>query len=316
MRVSSKTPTHYKNTPIVDYLAARFNYVSRQVWLDRILSGDVYLNGEIATPKLLVRQGDTVACQIPDFTPPEINLNYAILYQDDWLLAVNKPPNLRVHGDGKWTTANLIYHVRHQHSPPYPEAALINRLDADSSGVVLLARDAETLRLMSRQFQERRVEKRYLALVHGVPLPASSVIDAPIGKSASSAIKVRQTTVDPVKPKPAITHYETTQHWDDSYALLTIRPETGRTHQIRVHLASIGCPIVGDALYNLSDEQFEAHCQDKSRYQMLMNRQALHSASVQFRHPHLHKSLLIEAAMPADMAATIDKLDKQFSHET
>ena len=311
MLVSSKVPAQYKNLPIVEYLAQRFSYMPADIWLERVNAGNVTCNDQTAIPETIVRQADVVSCQIPDFTPPSINLDYQIIYEDDWLLAVNKPPNLRVHGDGKWTTANLIYHLRHQHQPPYPSAHLINRLDANTSGVLLLAKSAEFVPKMSQLFLEQQVEKTYHALVHNVPNPKIGIIDRAIGRSAISRIKVRQSADNPRKPKPATTHYRTLQQWEERFSWLELRPKTGRTHQLRVHLAWIGCPIVGDALYNLSDEAFEAYCQDKNSVTMLMARQALHSYCAQFQHPFTGENLSLQAEMPADIVALIESLNKE-----
>ena len=137
-----KLRPYFHQKPLLDYLAGRFTYQSRDIWQVRLEAGDVTCNGRSATPQQIVRQGDVIACDLPEPPLPDVNLDYQIVYEDEWLLAVNKPGNLKVHGHGRFIQANLIYQLRHSHTPPYPEATLINRLDKDTSGIVLLARDA------------------------------------------------------------------------------------------------------------------------------------------------------------------------------
>ncbi|MCP4418827.1 MAG: hypothetical protein GY805_19600, partial [Chloroflexi bacterium] len=157
MLVSSKVTAVFHKKSLLDYLAGRFTYQSRDIWQERIVAGDVTCNGHSSTANQTVRQGDMVACNLPDPPLPNINLDYKIVYEDEWLLGINKPGNLRSHGSGRFIQANLIYQLRHKHDPPYPEATLINRLDKDTSGVMLLARDGKTLRHVQAQFAARTV---------------------------------------------------------------------------------------------------------------------------------------------------------------
>ncbi|WP_420632091.1 RluA family pseudouridine synthase [Candidatus Leptofilum sp.] len=311
MIVSSKVTAVFHRKPLLDYLAGRFTYQTLETWQARIEAGNVTCNGRIATPQQIVRQGDVVACNLPDPPMPDVNLDYHIVHEDDWLLAVNKPGNLKVHGHGRFIKANLIYHLRHNHTPPYPKATLINRLDRDTSGIVLLARDADTLRAVQTQFAEHTVQKTYLAVVQGIPAWQSRTINLPIGRLPSAEGvyrfgiteegRVAQTTVELVRPFPP------------NHALVRLTPKTGRTHQLRVHLATLGHPIVGDRLYTMNDADYLAWCEDKSSDGTPLPRHALHCAQTTIWHPHWERPFTFSAPLAPDIHTFLHALDPSFA---
>ena len=308
MRVSSKVTAPFKQTAVSDYLAARFTYRTLAEWQALVAEGRVFCNDALCLPTTLVRQGDVVACELPDFTPPGVNFAYRILYEDAWLLGVDKPAGLRVHSQGKFVTANLIYQLRYVHQPPYPEAHLVNRLDAQTSGVVVLARETAVLRAMSQLFATGEVEKVYLAVVDGAPRPPAGVIDQPIGQTTGPLGVKRFGVMD--GGKTAVTHYQVRHTFGDA-ALVELRPQTGRTHQLRVHLAAIGHPIIGDALYRMDDAAYldwverGVHAGQMAR----LARQALHCAATRFTHPVTGLPTTFTAPLPADIAALLDGHD-------
>lgn len=308
MILSSKVTPKYKQLPLIDYLSNRFTYRMREEWLGLVQDGRVTCNGRACPPDTIVHQGDVVACELPDEPLPDsINFDYEIVYEDQWFLGINKPGNLLVHDKRRFAQANLIYHLRVRHEPPYPEARLVNRLDKDTSGVVIAARDSQTLTLMHQLFVGQKVEKEYLAVVRGVPSPPTGVIDLPVDKLDSLPGVHRFGVVD--GGKTAVTHYQTVQTFGDQYALLRLFPKTGRTHQLRVHLQAIGHTIAGDVLYTLPDEAYLAWFDDKRPFphEPIM-RQALHCARVQFEHPVAARPCTIEAPLPADMQALLKAL--------
>ncbi|MCB8979299.1 MAG: RluA family pseudouridine synthase [Ardenticatenaceae bacterium] len=313
MIVSSKVTAVFHQKSLLDYLAGRFTYQPRDTWQARIEAGEVTCNGRSATPHQTVRQGDLIACELPEPPLPDINLDYQVVYADDWLLAVNKPGNLRSHGSGRFVQANLVYQLRHNHAPPYPEATLINRLDRDTSGVVLLARDTDTLREVQAQFATRTVEKTYLAVVDGIPAAAVQTIDRPIGRVPSAEGVYRFGVVD--DGKPAQTVVEVIRPFPPHHALVRLIPKTGRTHQLRVHLAAIGHPIAGDRLYTLSDADFLAWCEDKSRDGGLLARQALHCAATTIWHPQQKRPLILTAPLASDIRTFLQTLDPTFTDD-
>lgn len=311
MIVSSKVTAVYKQTAVADYLAQRFTYRARAEWLALVQDGRVSCNGRVCTLETRVTQGDVVACDLPDEELPDrFNFGYHIIYEDEWLLGINKPANLLVHDKRRFAQANLIYHLRTRHKPPYPEARLANRLDKDTSGVVLAARDSQTLQLMQQLFAGQQVEKQYLAVVRGVPAPPSGMVDLPIGKVESLPGVYRFGVV--AEGKTALTRYETVQTFGNQYALLRLFPRTGRTHQLRVHLQAIGHTIVGDVLYSLSDTAYLAWFETRQPLpQEPITRQALHCAHVHFLHPHTARPCHIEAPLPPDMLALLQVLESR-----
>ena len=238
-------------------------------------------NNHPCTPDTIVTQGDIITYHMPDDGPPP-PLEYTVLYEDEWLLAVNKPGNLLVHAKGRYVRENLIYQLRTYHDPPLPHVNLINRLDKETSGVILLAKDKEMLREMSRQFAVGEVTKTYLAIVHGIPNPASGTISLPIGKVKQPG-KGDHFGIDEVGGKTAVTHYETLksckvyrrgrgergEEGELEISLLRLTPKTGRTHQLRVHTKALGHPIVGDKRYGVDDEDLR-----ESNGRLLLSRQA------------------------------------------
>ncbi|MEZ4510645.1 MAG: RluA family pseudouridine synthase [Chloroflexota bacterium] len=283
MNVSSKVPANYHLFNLIDYLAHRFTYLTAAEWRQQVEMGRVWHNGRLATPTTQLAQGDEVGSDVPDFDPPAANFNYTIVYEDEWIVGVDKPARLRVHGNGRFTQANLIYHLRHHH---FPTADLVNRLDAQTSGVVVVAKDKETLRLLHEQFATQAVEKTYLALVHGTFTPPSGQIALPIAKQAPGQRYSPFVAADLPYAKPALTLYETVETFANAASLLRLWPKTGRTHQLRVHLTAVNHPILGDSVYGNGDN---------------IPRLALHCHHTRFTHPHTGRPCHIHAPWPTDL---------------
>ena len=300
MNVSSKVPASFNGLSLLEYLTTRFSYLPEADWLRLLKDGRISCDGVICHGTRILAQGNSIRCDLPDFEAPAVNLDYSIVYQDEWLLGINKPAGLRVHSRGKFVTANLVYQLRHVNQPPYPQVDLVHRLDADTSGLVLLARDKAVLGDLLRQFAEGLVTKSYLAVVEGCPEPACGTIDLPIGPLKNAAVP--RHGVDETEGKLAVTHYKTLRKLSANYSLLELHPETGRTHQLRVHLAAIGHRIAGDALYTMNDEDYLAYRRN-SRPDTGLNRQALHSHQLQFLHP-VQKTV---CTLTAPLAADIEK---------
>lgn len=305
MQVSSKVPAPFHGVSVLDYLSARFTYLPESGWRQLLQDGRICCNGAPCEATRRVVKDDVIGCELPDFEAPEVNLDYEIVYEDEWLLAINKPAGLRVHSSGKFVKANLIYHLRQLHQPAYPEASLVNRLDADTSGLVLLARNREVHSQLAQLFVEGGMEKRYLAVVAGCPTPTSGSIDLAIGPVKEAEIP--RFWVGGAKAKPALTHYRTLRQLGQHFSLLELQPETGRTHQLRVHLAAIGHPIAGDGLYTLNDADY-LNWRRNPPPPTTWQRQALHSHQLQFLHPILQTSCTLTAPLAADIELLIEKL--------
>jgi 23S rRNA pseudouridine1911/1915/1917 synthase len=305
MKVSSKVPQALAGLSLLDYLARRFSYLSVAAWQQLLQEGRIRCNERGADGTEVLAAGDSIGCDLPDFAPPVVNFAYSIVHLDPGLLAVNKPPGLRVHSGGKFVSANLMYHLRHVHQPPYPEAELVHRLDADTSGLVLLARNKAVLQNLLLQFQRGQVEKTYLAVVAGWPSPAEGRIELPIG--AVKDALVPRFAVDGFGAKTAATRYKTLHRFAGEFSLLELHPETGRTHQLRVHLAAIGHPIAGDALYTMNDADY-LDWRRNPPAKAAVTRQALHSYRLEFYHPVQRRRCALIAPLAADIAQFISQL--------
>ena len=297
MKVTSKVPQRFAGVTLLNYLVQRFSYLDDSAWQELLRDGRISCNGACHDGSATVVTGDVIDCDLPDFEPPQVNYDYSIIYADDDLLAINKPAGLRVHSGGRFVTANLIYHLRHHHKPPYPEVNLVNRLDADTSGLVLLARNKPALTNLMQQFADGLVNKTYLAVVAGYPEPSEGTIELPIGPVRDAAVPRFWINTG---GKPAVTHYRTLQRLKPDNSLLELQPKTGRTHQLRVHLAAMGHPITGDALYTMNDADYLDWRRTPSP-KLGMQRQALHSRQLTVVHPTLNLPLTLTAPLASDI---------------
>lgn len=314
MIVSSRVPAGFQNALVVDYLAARFTYFSQDEWAERVVDGRIACNDAVCDLTTTVRQGDRVAYHLdePD-EPPDIPA-YRIIYEDEWLLGIDKPPGLLMHASRQFVRENLIFHLRQWHEPPFPEAHLVNRLDKDTSGVVLVGKTKAAAVSVQQQFRETAVAKIYLAIVHGHPEADEGVIDQPIGRLPSLPGVHRYGSEGAENPKEAQTAYRVRQRLATSplSALVELHPHTGRTHQLRVHLAAMGHPIVGDTLYTLSDADFLAQYDEAKTAPAPepLPRQALHCAATTIFHPETGEPVTVTAPLPADMVAWIERVTR------
>jgi 23S rRNA pseudouridine1911/1915/1917 synthase len=257
--------------------------------------GHVRVEGRQAAASLKVRSGEAVEVALAprpadtSFRPEAIALT--VVHEDDDLLVIDKPAGLVVHpGSGNWsgTMLNALLH----HAPgsgELPRAGIVHRLDKDTSGLLVVAKTEVAQTALVRQLQARTVKRTYLALVRG-KLAQGGTIDAPIGRHP-----VQRTRMAVVAGgKPAVTHYRVRRRFA-AHTLLECSLETGRTHQIRVHLASIGHPLEGDPVY-------------AGKARGAFRRQALHAWKLAFVHPSSGKTVSFESPMPADFEALLEVL--------
>lgn len=302
MKFSSRVPAiKGGGALLIDYLVKRFTYHDRSTWIGLIADGRVTIEGHVACINDSVRGGDTVTYDPGDFEEPQADLDYSIIYEDEWLFAVNKPGNLLIHRAGRAFRNNLMYQLRFVHEPAYTTAHSIHRLDRNTSGVVLIARTPENQATMSELFRKRKIHKEYIALVHGTPSPEQWIINKPISCDPSSPIRSKF-RVDS-SGKEATSHILQCERVGTSYSRLLVAPLTGRTHQLRVHCASIGHPIAGDILYgsDINTKARELKDLHASSFDTTRQRHALHCIRITFHHPWSGKELLIEAPVPEDM---------------
>jgi RluA family pseudouridine synthase len=302
MKFSSKVPDNVRQgTNIIDYLSTRFTYHTSQEWEINVKDGKVLFEDSCIDCHFIVKPGITLIYDPGEFEEPAANLDYQIIYEDKWFIGVNKPGNLLVHRAGKSFRNNLTYQLRYNTTPPFPDAHPTHRIDRDTSGVVLVAKSVEVRTVMSNSFADHKVSKQYCAIVHGIPDVSKKVIDAPIAKAHGSLISYKF-QVDQ-SGKTAVTEILDISPVGNNFSLLTLKPLTGRTHQIRIHCAFIGHPIVGDKLYGLSEAEYIRWRDNpsESEISMLFYRHALHCAVMEFSHPFDNRLVRIEAPVPNDM---------------
>ncbi len=264
----------------------------------------VQLDGHPALPKSKVWGGETVRlCPIPDpaataAAPEAIALE--ILHEDAAILVIAKPAGLVVHpGSGNWSGTLLNALLAHaQPLASLPRAGIVHRLDKNTSGLLVVAKTLEAQTSLVRQLQAHTVRREYLALVHG-RVARDGTVEAPIGRHPVQ--RTRMAVV--ARGKPAVTHFEVLQRYPHA-TLLRCRLETGRTHQIRVHLLSLGHPLVGDPVYGRNRRSANALLAG-------FPRQALHAERLEFLHPASGKTVAWQTPLPADMHALIAALQAQ-----
>jgi len=312
MKLSSRIFQQHHHYILIDYLSQRFTYLTPDQWIDKIESGLVLVNDLPADPQTILRINDFVSYDVPDFDEPKADLRYEVIYEDEWIVGINKSGNLLVHKSGASLTNNLVYQLRHvSNNPAYAGIHSVNRLDRETSGVVLFSKNAECLKTMHRDFASGKVEKEYIAIVKNPPQNRMFTIDTAIGPDANSAISYKF-CVDAVHGKQSETRGEVLAE-NGTLALLRLIPKTGRTHQLRVHCASIGSPILGDKLYGLPEDEYIKWRNDPPAYMGDLGcaRQALHCSKLTFSHPVLHTSVTIIAPLPPDMKLMIEKFGWQ-----
>jgi RluA family pseudouridine synthase len=303
MMFSSRISHGHGQPDLLSFLAHRFTYLSREDWLDRIQSGFVLVNQQPSNPETILLSGDVVSYNLPSFEEPDADINYRVAYEDEWLLAIEKPGNLLVHKSGRSITKNLVFLLRHASgNPAYAQIHSASRLDRETSGLVLFAKTMECLRSLHRSFAAGTVNKEYVAVVHGVLSERFTTVNKPIGSAGCAEISYKF-AIDNAAGKNSITSLETIDSAGE-YSLVRARPLTGRTHQIRVHCASLGHPIVGDKLYGMDEARYIAWRSDPKGHSHLLEfpRQALHCRRLAFLHPVTGEPMTLEAAIPNDLA--------------
>jgi 23S rRNA pseudouridine1911/1915/1917 synthase len=305
------------------YLTSHFPQYSRMLVRRAIQSGCVTIDGRGGKPAYRLKPEQSVTFRLPEIpreAPKPENIPLEILYEDPFLAVVNKPADMVVHPSrGHWSgtlVGALAYHFAGTLStvrgPARP--GIVHRLDRDTSGAILIAKDDVTHANLAAQFETRKIHKEYFALSQGSPALDRDWIDQPIGFHPKQREKMVISRNDP-QAKPSQTFYETAERFR-GFSAIRAYPQTGRTHQIRLHLAHIGCPVLCDRLYghqaeislrDIAGNHADANGTDS---EILLGRQALHAHRLTFEHPESGKTLEVTAPIPADMAAVLNALRK------
>ena len=292
------------------YLASQIEGWSRARLQRLIENEDVLVNGKVAKPSYKLREADEIEVELiapptDVFTPENIPLD--IVYEDDTLVVVNKSAGLVVHpaaGTPSGTLANaLAYHFQ-QLPGTNVRPGIVHRLDRDTSGLLVVAKTETALENLSDQFRDRTVYKSYVALVHGRVLSNTGKIDQPLARDRSN--RTRMAVVR--GGRNALTLYRVRQAFD-RFTLLDVELKTGRTHQIRVHLAWMKHPVVGDETYGGGRDNTIRDPRLRARLRAL-NRHFLHAEKLGFKHPQTGEFVKFESALPQALAELLVELEK------
>jgi 23S rRNA pseudouridine1911/1915/1917 synthase len=293
---------------LADYLAGEH---SRSSIARVIRSGRVLVKGRPISPSTILSSGDEIEI-LPETTESaseaEIEVpSFGIIFEDEDLIAVDKPPGIVVH-PGAGRPSNTLIDILISNRPEMKGIGepgrwgVVHRLDRDTSGVMAFAKTASAHAALSAQFKAHSIHRMYLALVRGNPGEESGVVDAAIGRHVKDRKRISTRTS---KARHAVTSWVVKERFG-GLTLLEVYPETGRTHQIRVHLASIGLPVAGDQVYGKMRGKGGVTDPKVRKALEMLKRQALHAAVLGFVHPRSQKYVEFSSPMPADMAEAIE----------
>lgn len=292
-----------KGTRIDKFIATQFDDYSRSFVQQIIDSGNVLVNEKPIKKNYKLKAGDQVDISIPE--PEMLNVEAEdipinIIYEDDEMLIIDKTDNMVVHpapGNYTGTLVNaLMFHVEKLSSiNGVIRPGIVHRIDKDTSGLLVIAKTDRAHQFLSDQLRTHDIERTYYALVHGnVSKPGT--IDKPIARNPKNRLKMAIV----MGGREAITHYEPIRHYGKLYTLLRVELETGRTHQIRIHLQSSGHPILGDPMYGVKKEKVKHH------------RQMLHAKELRLVHPVTNELMHFESDLPEDFQSVLNKLEKMY----
>ena len=281
------------------FLKSRLSLSSKMMKYLKYRSDGILVNGERVTVRRVLREGDSLSIATRDSTDQPllepVDLHLPILYEDADLVVPNKPANMPTHPSHdhyRDTVANALAFRYRERGVPFVFRP-VNRLDRDTSGLLLIARNKLAAGRMTAAMQAGKIEKIYLAVLRGDDLPLSGRIEKPLHRTEKSIIVREVCSPDAPDAEPAATEYRVLAK-SGGCTLVAARPLTGRTHQLRVHFAFLGCPILSDDLYGTADDRIA--------------RQALHAYKLTFPHPTVGETLTLTAPLPADLAALVDSL--------
>lgn len=285
------------------YISDQIDDVSRSYIAKLIKEGLVFVNGERKKPNYIVKSGDLVQVNIPErkgLVPVPENIPLNIVYEDKYIIIINKPKGMVVHpapGSPNNTLVNALLNYTNNLSDINGEIrpGIVHRLDKDTSGLLVVAKNNEAHKDLVNQLKDRTIKRIYIALVHGVLKKDEGMIDAPIGRNPKNRLKMAVTNVN---SKEAITNYRVLERFKE-YTLVELSLTTGRTHQIRVHMSYMNHPVVGDPLYTNRKNEFG------------IKTQMLHAQKLGLKSPSTGEYMEFMAEPPEEFAKIIELLKKK-----
>lgn len=308
-RVAAKLPPQAAGCTLLDYLANRFNYHSRSEWQQKILDGELALEGNIChDPATLLTANALLEYTPANLVEPDVNTSYRIIYEDEYLLVIDKPGNLPVHPAGPYFNNTLWAMLAEEHDL---KVHIVNRLDRETSGLLIAAKSSDIAGAIAKTLPD--MVKKYQVIVHGA-FPQELTAKGFLVKDAASPVRKKQRYVseDALQEESAAVAVAVETHfylekYQNGFSLVKAVLRTGRMHQIRATLHSLGFPVTGDKLYGL-DEGFYRRLAldtltDADREKLVLPHQALHCAEMSFVHPISGKTLTIQSPLPETMAS-------------
>jgi len=294
MRVDGKVET------LIEFLLRRFRYLDEHGWRENIKEKLIWIDGKVGTAKLKLYNNQEIIYLRPDYLEPKVDSNFEVIFEDDSLIGLNKSGNLPTSPSGKYFKNTLSGLIKKNFG--WDKIYTIHRLDRETSGVIIFAKRKIIAQKMASIFQKKQIQKIYSAILSN-HLPNDSnkslsdaYISLPIGRDRNSNIRIKQSVN--LKGKPSQTYFKEIKKIGN-YSIAEVRPFTGRTHQIRVHAAHIGCSILGDKLYGLPNDGFINWLNKGDDFLRTQNfplhRQLLHALEIKFPHPITNKETIIRA---------------------
>ncbi len=283
------------------FLASHERNVSRSRLQRLIVAGRIRVNSKTVKPSLKLKPGDWISMDTPQPGPMKVMgkiVPLEIIFEDSSLLVVNKPAGVVVHPTaGNWTGTLLNSLLDHLQGNRTCKQDLVHRLDKCTSGLMVVAKTSAVHQILCAQFEKHSITRRYIALVNGCPPENDGSVELPIGRDAAHSKRVSGHST---KLQFALTAYRMLERFGSAASLLELTPHTGRKHQLRVHMASIGCPIIGDEIYG---SQFLSMVEG-----VLLPRMFLHASALGFRHPLSHQWMEFFLEIPPEMKKVLEIL--------
>jgi 23S rRNA pseudouridine1911/1915/1917 synthase len=304
-----------KDQRVDAFLASQIEDLTRSRVQELIRQKLVEVNGAPVKASYRLKTGDRIGLTVPAARPCTLEpepVEFSVIYEDGSLLVINKPPGIVVHPAPGHSSGTLVHGLLHHCRDlsgigGIMRPGIVHRLDKDTSGLVVVAKNDKVHDSLSSQFKSGTVRKQYLAIAHGLFHQREGVIDLPI---ARHPVRRKEMAVSSAGGKKAITFWEKAEELGVRFTLLLVRPRTGRTHQIRVHLSHTGHPIAGDPLYGYKKTWWKRQYAGEEDRIPKIPRQMLHAERLGFIHPETGTSCEFQAAMPADMRECIEELRK------
>ena len=320
MTVTYAVPAEAAKQRLDAWLAGQINGVSRERVQLLLEQGKVRIAGVMPRPSYRLKGGEAVEVLGAPVPPPlkafDEDIPLRVVYEDDDLSVIDKPAGMTVHaGAGATERGTLVNALLHRYKAlssvgGHQRPGIVHRLDKQTSGLIIVARNDAAHARLAEMFAQRKMCKTYIALVHGHLKQDRGTIDAPIARDLLR--RTRMTTKRHAGARSAVSHYTVMRRISSefgSFAMVSVRIETGRTHQIRVHLASIGHPVVGDTLYGAPARLTEAGA-ERQTGELMLKRNFLHAAELEFAHPRTGEMMHLTSALPPELESFLGSLEE------